>query len=229
MATILVVDDEKPLRELVRAYLESEGHRVLEAAAGQSALQQFAENKPDVVILDLMLPEIDGVEICRRLRTQSDVYIIMLTARADEVDRVVGLEVGADDYLTKPFSPRELVARVRACLRRPRQTQATVTDSKLLRFEGLTIDVEGHSVRLDDEEISLTSTEFRLIQMLSSAPGRLFTRTQLLEHVWGMNYYGDDHVVDVHIANARRKLKEDPAAPRFIETVRGAGYRWRNT
>jgi two-component system alkaline phosphatase synthesis response regulator PhoP len=229
MATILVVDDEKPLRELVRAYLENEGHRVLEAAAGQSALQQFAEGKPDVIILDLMLPEIDGIEICRRLRTQSDVYIIMLTARADEVDRVVGLEVGADDYLTKPFSPRELVARVRACLRRPRQPQVTVSDSKLLRFENLTIDVEGHSVRLDDEEISLTSTEFRLIQMLSSAPGRLFTRTQLLEHVWGMNYYGDDHVVDVHIANARRKLKEDPSTPRFIETVRGAGYRWRNT
>lgn len=229
MATILVVDDEKPLRELVRAYLESEGHRVLEADAGQSALQLVADGKPDVVILDLMLPEIDGIEICRRVRTQSDVYIIMLTARADEVDRVVGLEVGADDYLTKPFSPRELVARVRACLRRPRLTQTAVNDSKVLRFDSLTIDVEGHSVRLDDEEISLTSTEFRLIQMLASAPGRLFTRTQLLEHVWGMNYYGDDHVVDVHIANARRKLKEDPAAPRFIETVRGAGYRWRNT
>ena len=228
MAVILVVDDEKPLRELVRAYLEHESYQVVEAATGDEALQAFATHRPDVLVLDLMLPGVDGIEICRRVRAQSDAYIIMLTARADEVDRVVGLEVGADDYLTKPFSPRELVARVRACLRRPRLGRVAAVDTTALRFEALAIDVDGHSVTLDGEPIALTTTEFRLIHILASAPGRLFTRSQLLEQVWGMNYYGDDHVVDVHIANARRKLKEDPAAPRYIETVRGAGYRWRH-
>jgi two-component system alkaline phosphatase synthesis response regulator PhoP len=228
MAVILVVDDEQPLRELVRAYLEHESYQVVEAATGNEALQAFATHQPDVLVLDLMLPGVDGIEICRRVRAQSDAYIIMLTARADEVDRVVGLEVGADDYLTKPFSPRELVARVRACLRRPRVGSVAAVETTVLRFEALVIDIDGHSVTLDGEPIALTTTEFRLIQILASAPGRLFTRSQLLEQVWGMNYYGDDHVVDVHIANARRKLKEDPAAPRYIETVRGAGYRWRH-
>ena len=228
MAVILVVDDEKPLRELVRAYLEHESYQVVEAATGDEALQAFATHRPDVLVLDLMLPGVDGIEICRRVRAQSDAYIIMLTARADEVDRVVGLEVGADDYLTKPFSPRELVARVRACLRRPRLGSVAAVETTVLRFEALAIDVDGHSVTLDGEPIALTTTECRLIHIRASAPGRLFTRSQLLEQVWGMNYYGDDHVVDVHIANARRKLKEDPAAPRYIETVRGAGYRWRH-
>jgi DNA-binding response OmpR family regulator len=174
-----------------------------------------------------MIPHIDGIEVCRRIRTTSDVYIIMLTAKADEVDRVVGLEVGADDYLTKPFSPRELVARVRACLRRPRgNAHAT---PKQLRYEDLVIDLDGQSIRIGDEVLSVTATEYKLIAMLASAPGRLFSRMQLLEHVWGTNYYGDDHVVDVHIANARRKLREDTGSPRYIETVRGAGYRWRST
>ena len=150
----------------------------------------------------------------------------MLTAKADEVDRVVGLEVGADDYLTKPFSPRELVARVRACLRRPRG--AAHATPKLLRYEDLVIDLDGQSIRIGDEILSVTATEYKLIAMLASAPGRLFSRMQLLEHVWGTNYYGDDHVVDVHIANARRKLREDTGSPKYIETVRGAGYRWRS-
>ncbi len=226
MPTVLVVDDEAPLRELIRAYLEREGYTVREATNGKDALASVAQSPPDVVVLDLMLPEIDGIEVCRRIRTSSEVYIIMLTARADEVDRVVGLEIGADDYLTKPFSPRELIARIRAVLRRSRVTQST---TKVLRFDELEIDVEGHEIRLSGDEIAVTSTEFRLILLLATAPGRLFTRAQLLEHVWGVSYYGDDHVVDVHIANARRKLKEDPTSPRFIETVRGAGYRWRQS
>ncbi len=226
MPTVLVVDDETPLRELIRAYLEREGYTVHEAPNGREALTLTAQVQPDVMVLDLMLPEIDGIEVCRRVRATSDVYIIMLTARADEVDRVVGLEVGADDYLTKPFSPRELVARVRALLRRARSPQSP---SKIMKFDDLTIDIEGHELRMAGEEIAVTSTEFRLVVLLATTPGRLFTRAQLLEQVWGGSYYGDDHVVDVHIANARRKLKEDPTNPRFIETVRGAGYRWRQS
>lgn len=227
MATILLVDDESPIRELLRAYLEREGYIVVEAADGHAALKAHETHQLDVIVLDLMIPGIDGIEVCRRVRANSDVYIIMLTARADEVDRVVGLEVGADDYLTKPFSPRELVARVRACLRRPRVTPRTST--KLLQFDDLTIDLEGYVIRIGNEPVSLTTTEYQLVTMLASSPGRMYTRAQLLEHVWGGTYYGDDHVVDVHIANARRKLKDDPGNPRYIETVRGAGYRWRTT
>lgn len=227
MPTVLIVEDEKPLRDLIRAYLEKEHYLVLEAADGKTALDVHAANTIDVIVLDLMIPHIDGIEVCRRVRSTSDVYIIMLTAKADEVDRVVGLEVGADDYLTKPFSPRELVARVRACLRRPRSSH-TQSTTKLLRFDDLVIDLDGQSIRIGDEVLSVTATEYKLITMLASAPGRLFSRMQLLEHVWGTNYYGDDHVVDVHIANARRKLREDTGSPRYIETVRGAGYRWRS-
>lgn len=227
MATILLVDDEAPIRQLIRAYLEREGHLVVEVADGHAALKAHESQQIDIIVLDLMIPGIDGIEVCRRVRTNSDVYIIMVTARADEVDRVVGLEVGADDYLTKPFSPRELVARIRACLRRPRS--AAHASAKLLRFDELTIDLEGHVIRIHQEQVSLTTTEYQLVTMLATAPGRLYTRAQLLDHVWGGSYYGDDHVVDVHIANARRKLKDDPSNPRFIETVRGAGYRWRTT
>ena len=226
MPTVLIVEDEKPLRDLIRAYLEKEHYSVLEAADGKAALEMHAQHTIDVIVLDLMIPHIDGIEVCRRIRATSDVYIIMLTAKADEVDRVVGLEVGADDYLTKPFSPRELVARVRACLRRPRG--AAHATPKLLRYDDLVIDLDGQSIRISDEVLSVTATEYKLIAMLASAPGRLFSRMQLLEHVWGTNYYGDDHVVDVHIANARRKLREDTGSPRYIETVRGAGYRWRS-
>ena len=226
MPTVLIVEDEKPLRDLIRAYLEKEHYTVLEAADGKAALEMHAQHTIDVIVLDLMIPHIDGIEVCRRIRATSDVYIIMVTAKADEVDRVVGLEVGADDYLTKPFSPRELVARVRACLRRPRG--AAHAAPKQLRYDDLVIDLDGQSIRIGDEVLSVTATEYKLIAMLASAPGRLFSRMQLLEHVWGTNYYGDDHVVDVHIANARRKLREDTGSPRYIETVRGAGYRWRS-
>jgi two-component system, OmpR family, alkaline phosphatase synthesis response regulator PhoP len=226
MPTVLVVDDETPLRDLIRAYLERDGYTVVEASTGKEALSAAALHNPDIIVLDLMIPEIDGTEVCRRIRTSSDVYIIMLTAKADEVDRVVGLEVGADDYLTKPFSPRELVARVRALLRRPRTQVVAV---RVLRFGDLTIDVDGHEVRVGNEIITLTATEYRLIALLASTPGRMYSRAQLLEHVWGSTYYGDDRVVDVHIANARRKIQENSTSQPFIETVRGAGYRWRQS
>jgi DNA-binding response OmpR family regulator len=226
MPTVLVVDDETPLRDLIRAYLERDGYTVVEASTGKEALSVAALHNPDIIVLDLMIPEIDGTEVCRRIRTSSDVYIIMLTAKADEVDRVVGLEVGADDYLTKPFSPRELVARVRALLRRPRTQVVAV---RVLRFGDLTIDVDGHEVRVGNEIITLTATEYRLIALLASTPGRMYSRAQLLEHVWGSTYYGDDRVVDVHIANARRKIQENSTSQPFIETVRGAGYRWRQS
>jgi DNA-binding response OmpR family regulator len=226
MPTVLVVDDETPLRDLIRAYLERDGYTVVEASTGKEALSAAALHNPDIIVLDLMIPEIDGTEVCRRIRASSDVYIIMLTAKADEVDRVVGLEVGADDYLTKPFSPRELMARVRALLRRPRAQVAIV---RVLRFGDLTIDVDGHEVRVGNEVITLTATEYRLIALLASTPGRMYSRAQLLEHVWGSSYYGDDRVVDVHIANARRKIQENSTSQPFVETVRGAGYRWRQS
>jgi DNA-binding response OmpR family regulator len=226
MPTVLVVDDETPLRDLIRAYLERDGYTVVEASTGKEALSAAALHNPDIIVLDLMIPEIDGTEVCRRIRASSDVYIIMLTAKADEVDRVVGLEVGADDYLTKPFSPRELMARVRALLRRPR---AQVAMARILRFGDLTIDVDGHEVRVGNEVITLTATEYRLIAILASTPGRMYSRAQLLEHVWGSSYYGDDRVVDVHIANARRKIQENSTSQPFVETVRGAGYRWRQS
>lgn len=226
--TILVVDDEQRLRDLVRGYLEREGFTVLTAADGPSALDLARQHAPAVVVLDLMLPGLDGLEVCRRLRTFSDAYVVMLTAKAEEIDRIIGLEVGADDYLTKPFSPRELVARVRAMLRRPRHgaAEAPPDAPPPQRFGPLRIDHARHEVTLDGTVVALTSLEFGLLTALAAHPGRVFTRAQLLERVWGVNYFGDDHVVDVHIAKLRKKLGDDPAAPQYIETVRGAGYRF---
>ncbi len=226
--TILVVDDEQRLRNLVRGYLEHEGFTVLTAADGLTALDLARQHAPDIVVLDLMLPGLDGLEVCRRLRTFSDAYVIMLTAKAEEIDRIVGLEVGADDYLTKPFSPRELIARVRAMLRRPRHAGdlALPDVPPPQRFGDLLIDHGRHEVTLSGAEVSLTTLEYALLTALAAHPGRVFTRGQLLERVWDTDYFGDDHVVDVHIANLRKKLGDDPAAPRYIETVRGAGYRF---
>jgi two-component system, OmpR family, alkaline phosphatase synthesis response regulator PhoP len=225
--TILVVDDEQRLRDLLRGYLEREGFTVLTAADGLTALDIARQHAPAVVVLDLMLPGLDGLEVCRRLRVFSDAYVIMLTAKAEEVDRIVGLEVGADDYLTKPFSPRELIARVRAMLRRPRQGNAAVPDiPPLQRFGDLVIDHGRHEVTLVGTVVPLTSLEFALLTTLAAHPGHVFTRDQLLERVWGEDYFGDDHVVDVHIANLRKKLSDDPSVPHYIETVRGAGYRF---
>ena len=226
--TTLVVEDEQRLRELVRGYLEREGFIVLTAADGITALDLARLHAPDLVVLDLMLPGLDGLEVCRRLRTFSDAYVIMVTAKAEEIDRIVGLEVGADDYLTKPFSPRELIARVRAMLRRPRHGGAATVPDILppQRFGELLIDHERHEVTIAGTVVVLTSLEFALLTTLAAHPGRVFTRDQLLERVWGADYFGDDHVVDVHIANLRKKLGDDPAMPRYIETVRGAGYRF---
>ncbi len=234
MTRILVVDDETALVELVRSYLEREWYKVLTASDGRTALELARTAQPDLVVLDVMLPELDGIEVCRQLRQFSDAYVIMLTARAEEIDKILGLTVGADDYLTKPFSPRELVARIKALLRRPRQTEATHhTRSEPFdeapapqHWDGLTIDEAQHEVTLHGKPIELTAREFALLLALAQHPGRVFTRDQLLERVWGDAYY-DDHVVDVHIGNLRKKLEADPAHPQYLETVRGVGYRFR--
>jgi DNA-binding response OmpR family regulator len=222
--TLLIVEDEDRLRDLLRGYLEREGFRAVLARDGVQALSLARSERPDLIILDLMLPGIDGLEVCRRLRTFSDAYVLMLTAKAEEMDRVIGLEVGADDYLIKPFSPRELVARVRAMLRRPRN--AGDVSAPLFQFGPLTIDAARHEASLAGEPLKLTNLEYALLSVLASAPGRVFTRAQLLERVWGNDYFGDDHVIDVHIANLRKKLGDDPARPTFIMTVRGVGYRF---
>jgi two-component system, OmpR family, alkaline phosphatase synthesis response regulator PhoP len=232
VTTVLVVDDEPNLLHLVTGYLERDGFVVATASDGPTAVDTARALGPDLVVLDLMLPGFDGLEVCRRLRQFTDAYVLMLTARADEVDRIVGLEVGADDYLPKPFSPRELVARVKAMLRRPRASSAGAAASASaadpppsLRFGGLTIDTARHEVVLRGVTVALTPREFTLLATLAGQPGRVFTRAQLLEQVWGNEYY-DDHVVDVHIANLRHKLGDDPSDPAVVETVRGVGYRF---
>lgn len=221
---ILVVDDEKSIVELIRGYLEREGFEVFAAFDGPAALECVRELAPELVVLDVMLPGLDGIEVCRQLRQFSDAYVLMLTARAEEVERIVGLTIGADDYLTKPFSPRELVARVRAMLRRPRAlaVQEAGRVDVSLRLGDLAIDRSRHAVRRDLTEIDLTAREFALLAMLAEQPGRVFTRAQILEHIWASEFY-DEHVVEVHLGNLRRKLGAD--AGRYIQTVRGVGYR----
>jgi DNA-binding response OmpR family regulator len=221
MTRILVVDDEPPIVELVRGYLERDGYEVVTAADGPTAVDLVRTTSPDVVVLDVMLPGLDGIEVCRRLRTFSDAYVLMLTARGDEIDRVVGLSVGADDYLTKPFSPRELVARIRAILRRPRALAASALPSALV------LDDARRAVRIDGVRVDLTATEFDILAALARDPGVVMTRAALLDRVWGPEYVADDHLVDVHVANLRRKLRDDSTDPRFVETVRGVGYRLR--
>ena len=216
---ILVVDDEPPIVDLVRGYLVREGWSVDVAVDGPSAIEQARSNPPDVIVLDLMLPGIDGLEVCRQVRTFSDAYVLMLTARSEEIDRIVGLSVGADDYLVKPFSPRELVARIKAVLRRPRAANRASAPT------GLAIDEPRHDVRVDGASVELTATEFGILAALARDPGVVLSRTALLDLVWGREFAADEHLVDVHVANLRRKLGDDIAAPRFIETVRAVGYR----
>lgn len=216
---VLIVDDEQPIRELVRSYLAREGMEVSTADDGLSGLEAVRQLEPDVVVLDLMLPGLDGVEVCRRLRTFSDAYVMMLTARDEEVDRIVGLSIGADDYMVKPFSPRELVARVRALLRRPR------VGTRSAGAAGLEVDTATRRVSVDGSEVRLTNIEFALLEALARTPGVVLSRARLLEAVWGPDFVGDDHVLDVHVGNLRRKLGEDPVTPRFVETVRGIGFR----
>jgi DNA-binding response OmpR family regulator len=220
----LVVDDEPSLVRAVAEYLRHEGYTVDTAGDGDTALAAARTAPPDVVVLDLMLPGIDGVEVCRQLRTFSDAYVIMLTARTDEVDTLIGLSVGADDYLTKPFSPRELVARVKAMLRRPR-TAGPADAAPARRIGALTIDPQAREVHLTGQLVELTRTEFDILDALSAHPRTVFTRARLVESVWGNGWIGDDHLVDVHIGHLRRKLGDDPTDPRYILTVRGVGYR----
>ena len=221
---VLVVDDEAPMVELVGEYLRSEGMEVAVAGDGPSALDAVRDRRPDVIVLDVMLPGLDGFEVLRRVRTFSDAYVIMLTARAEEIDRIVGLSVGADDYMVKPFSPRELVARVKALLRRPR---AAVGDAGTLSLGELVIDEPTRIVTIRGDSVPLTTIEFDLLLTLARDPGVVFPRQRLLDRVWGMDYVGDEHVVDVHVGNLRRKLGDHATRPTFIETVRGAGYRFR--
>ncbi|MCH9669361.1 MAG: response regulator transcription factor [Actinomycetia bacterium] len=229
----LVVDDEVPLAEVLVSYLEREQFEVAVCYNGTDAVAVAREVDPDVVVLDLALPGIDGIEVCRQLRVFSDAYVVMLTARDSEVDTVVGLSVGADDYVTKPFSPRELVARIRAMLRRPRNAQwragvardAGTPPAPPRVFGPLSIDVDGREVFLDEEPVALTRTEFDILAVLSGRPGVVFSRRQLLDSIWGEPWVGNDHLVDVHIGHLRRKLRDDPADPTFVFTVRGVGYR----
>jgi len=227
----LVVDDETPLAEVVASYLEREQFEASVAGNGTDAITVARELDPDVVILDLGLPGIDGLEVCRQLRTFSDAYVVMLTARDTEMDTVLGLTVGADDYVTKPFSPRELVARIRAMLRRPRTMPAadasapTTPAAPPRHFDALTINVAGREVTIDEEPILLTRTEFDLLEALSARPGVVLSRRQLLEAIRDEAWVGNDHLIDVHIGHLRRKLGDDAAAPRYIVTLRGVGYR----
>ncbi len=223
MAKILVVDDEANIRSLVGSYLKAEGYEVAEAVDGADAVEAVRHSSPDLVVLDVRLPGKDGIEALREIRTFSNVYVIMLTARAEETDKLIGLSVGADDYLTKPFSPRELVARVKAVLRRGRSTRI---QEEALRFHGLEIDLARRLLTVDEDQIEITALEFDLLVALASQPGRVFSRRQLLEAVWGWDYFGDERVVDVHIRNMRRALDDTADSPRFIGTVRGVGYRF---
>lgn len=231
MARILIVDDESNLLDLLRGYLSREGYEVATATDGPTGLETARRLDPDLVILDVMLPGMDGIEVCRQMRRFSDAYVLMLTARTEEIDKIIGLSVGADDYVTKPFSPREVVARVKALLRRPRSAQPQRPDARSadvitppLRIDSLVIDEDAHSVTRAGTPVDLTAREFALLATLARHPGRVFTRAQLLEQIWGDEFY-DDHVVDVHIGNLRKKLEDDAARPRYIVTVRGVGYR----
>ena len=222
MQTILVVDDEPQILRLVRAYLEEAGFRVVTASDGEQALYVARHEHPDLIILDILMPKMDGLEFTRRIRRERDVPIIMLTARVEETDRIVGLELGADDYVTKPFSPRELVARVRAVLRR---VQGPPAPPPVLQFGPISLDRATHTVTVYGKPVDLTPTEFGILETMMRAPGQVFRRADLLEAVQGIAFEGYERTVDAHIKNLRRKIEPDPANPRFILTVWGVGYR----
>ncbi|MHB1834165.1 MAG: response regulator [Solirubrobacteraceae bacterium] len=230
-ARILLVDDEESIQTLLSYPLRKEGYEVVQATDGREALERFDEQRFDLVVLDLMLPRVDGLEVCRRLRSRSSVPIIMLTAKSDEIDKVVGLELGADDYITKPFSLREFSSRIKAALRRaemsrPDQTQAGEIPLEVL---DLRIDFAKRLVRIRGEEAQLTFVEFEIISALARAPGRVFTRDMLLARVWGDSAYRDPRTIDVHIRHLREKVERDAKEPEYLFTVRGVGYRFRDT
>lgn len=223
MSRILIVDDEASIRTLLSAYLTADGFEVEEAATGGAALEAaLGADPPSLVLLDLGLPDVDGLEVLAKIRAAADTFVILVTARAEEVDKLVGLRVGADDYVTKPFSPREVVARVRTVLRRARPQASDAT----LRFPGLTVDPARREVTVDGEAVALTALDFDLLLALAEAPGRVFSRTQLLEKVWGYDFYGDERVVDVHVRTMRSALGDDAQQPHIIGTVRGVGYKF---
>ena len=221
MPQILVVDDEPQIVDLLRSYLQRDGFTVEQAVDGEAALAAFGRLRPDLVILDLMLPKVDGREVCRRIRDASHTPIIMLTARDEETDKLLGLELGADDYITKPFSPREVVARVRAVLRR-----GTREATDLVRAGDLTIDLRAHEVSLQGRRVELTPTEFRLLEILAGHPNQVFTRMQLIDRVQGHAFDGYERTVDAHVKNLRGKVEPDPRNPRYIMTVYGVGYKF---
>jgi DNA-binding response OmpR family regulator len=223
--TILVVDDEPTLRETLAEALDAEGFRVLTAADGREALNRFREHQPDLVVLDLMLPELSGIEVCRIIRAESGVPIVMLTAKSSELDKVVGLELGADDYVTKPFSLRELTARIRALLRRTEQLAEAPTPS--VELGALTVDLAGHRLLHNGERVPLKPKVFELLAYLLRHPGQVLTREQLLEHVWGYDYAGETRTVDVHVHWLRAAIEPEPAEPIYLHTVRGVGYVFR--
>lgn len=227
---ILVVDDEEPIRRLVAQYLLDDDFIVEELGDGEAALRRFDREPPvDLVLLDVRMPKMNGIDALREIRRRSDCYVIMLTAAVEETDRLIGLSVGADDYITKPFSPREVVARVKAVLRRARPTGASerVEDEReTLAFGDLTIDIDEHRVVRGGDELTLTALQFDLLVALARSPGRVFTRQQLVDCIWGRDFFGEERIVDVHIANLRKAMHDDASGPRLIETVRGVGYRF---
>jgi len=225
---ILVVDDEQIVTEVVERYLRREGYDVKVAHDGVQALETAGEWNPNLVVLDLMLPEIDGLDVCLQLRKNSSVPIIMLTAKGEETDRIVGLELGADDYIVKPFSPREVVARVKSVLRRTADSGAQETDG-LLHFDGLDIDAKSREITVSGRHVSLTSREFDLLYFLASHPGQVFTREQLMNQVWDYSYNAEYGTITVHIRRLRAKIEADPLKPRFIKTLWGVGYKFEDT
>jgi DNA-binding response OmpR family regulator len=228
LARILLVDDEQAVQTLLTYPLRKEGYEVVGAMDGQEALDRFTGERFDLVVLDIMLPKLDGIEVCRRLRTRSQVPIIMLTAKGDEMDKVAGLEMGADDYITKPFSVREFRSRVKAALRRGNLAGQALAASEPIRAGDLEIDFERRSVQLDSKQVQLTYVEFEILAALAAAPGKVFTRETLLEHIWGDSTYRDPRTVDVHIRHLREKLEADAKQPEYLFTVRGVGYRFRD-
>ena len=227
-STILLVDDEDSVQKLLAYPLERDGFRVVPARDGEEALARFADERIDLVVLDIMLPKLDGLEVCKRLRASSSVPIIMLTARDDELDKVLGLELGADDYITKPFSIREFRSRVRALLRRASAPRQDARGDEIIEADGLKIDVGRRVVELNAQPVQLTYVEFELLRTLASNPGRVYTREMLLQALWGGSDYREPRTIDVHIRHLREKLETDPREPEYIFTVRGAGYRFRD-
>jgi DNA-binding response OmpR family regulator len=226
-ATILLVDDEESVQKLLTYPLERDGYRVVQARDGDEAIARFEAERIDLVVLDVMLPRLDGLEVCKRLRARSSVPIVMLTARDDELDKVVGLELGADDYITKPFSIREFRSRIRALLRRAYAAREQTPGETLVEVDGLRIDTARRSVELDGRSVQLTYVEFELLRTLASRPGRVFSRQALLEAIRGSSDYREPRTIDVHVRHLREKLERDPRDPHFVLTVRGVGYRFR--